>query len=117
VGGETLARVIQALRYGAAVAASGLTGGTAVSTTVYAFITRGVALLGVDSVRTPIERRREIWTRLATDLRPTHLDDLVAGEVSLPEVAGALSDILASRVRGRRVVRIDTTPAAAAPAS
>lgn len=117
VGGETLARVIQALRYGAAVAASGLTGGTAVSTTVYAFITRGVALLGVDSVRTPIERRREIWTRLATDLRPTHLDDLVAGEVSLPEVAGALSDILASRVRGRLLVRIDTTPAAAAPAS
>jgi len=69
----------------------------------------------VDSVRTPIERRRQIWTRLATDLRPTHLDDLVAGEVSLGEVAGALSDILASRVRGRLLVRIDT--AAAAPAS
>jgi acrylyl-CoA reductase (NADPH) len=106
VGGDTLARVIQNLGYGAAVAASGLTGGTALSTTVYAFITRGVALLGVDSVRTPMPRRREIWTRLATDLRPTHLDDLVAGEVALDEVAGALSDILASRVRGRLLVRV-----------
>ncbi|HLM96510.1 MAG TPA: acryloyl-CoA reductase [Acidimicrobiales bacterium] len=106
VGGETLGRVLQALRYGAAVAASGLTGGTALETTVYPFITRGVALLGVDSVRTPMERRREVWGRLATDLRPAHLEDVVAGEVPLEGVAGALSDILAARVRGRVLVRI-----------
>jgi len=109
VGGETLARVLQALRYGAAVAASGLTGGTALSTSVYPFITRNVALLGVDSVRTPIERRRQVWGRLATDLRPPHLEDLVAGEVPLEGVAGALADILAARVRGRLLVRIAAT--------
>jgi putative YhdH/YhfP family quinone oxidoreductase len=107
VGGETLARILQTLRYGAAVAASGLTGGTGLQTTVYSFITRGVALLGVDSVQTPIERRRAVWARLATDLRPAHLDDLVAGEVTLDGVAGALSDILASRVRGRLLVSLD----------
>jgi acrylyl-CoA reductase (NADPH) len=107
VGGDTLARVLQSLRYGAAVAASGLTGGTALETTVYAFIARGVALLGVDSVRTPIDRRRAVWARLATDLRPLHLDDLVAREVGLDSVAGALADILAARVRGRIVVRLD----------
>jgi acrylyl-CoA reductase (NADPH) len=107
VGGETLARIIQTLRYGAAVAASGLTGGTAVATTVYAFITRGVALLGVDSVQTPTARRREVWGRLATDLRPPHLDELIAAEVPLGEVGDALSDILASRVRGRLLVRVD----------
>jgi acrylyl-CoA reductase (NADPH) len=106
VGGETLARVLQSLRYGAAVAASGLTGGTDVHTTVYAFITRAVALLGVDSVRTPTARRREVWGRLATDLRPPHLDDLVADEVTLAGVSDALSDILASRVRGRLLVRV-----------
>ncbi len=109
VGGDTLARVIQSLRYGAAVAASGLTGGTDVHSTVYAFITRGVALLGVDSVRTPLERRRQVWGRLATDLRPAHLDDLVAGEVPLHDVAGALADILAARVRGRLLVRVDAS--------
>jgi acrylyl-CoA reductase (NADPH) len=106
VGGETLARVLQTLRYGAAVAASGLTGGTALATTVYPFITRNVALLGVDSVQTSPERRRRVWSRLATDLRPAHLDDLVAGEVSLDAVGGALADILASRVRGRLLVRV-----------
>lgn len=110
VGGETLARVLQSLRYGAAVAASGLTGGTELHSTVYSFITRGVALLGVDSVRTPTERRREVWGRLATDLRPSRLEDLVAREVPLGDVDGALADILAARVRGRVLVRIDAAP-------
>jgi acrylyl-CoA reductase (NADPH) len=107
VGGETLARILQTLRYGAAVAASGLTGGTALQTTVFSFITRGVALLGVDSVQTPTARRREVWARLATDLRPAHLDDLIAGEVPLTGVADALAEILAGRVRGRLLVRPD----------
>jgi acrylyl-CoA reductase (NADPH) len=107
VGGDTLARILQALRYGAAVAASGLTGGTALHSTVYPFITRGVALLGVDSVRTPLARRREVWARLASDLRPAHLESLVAGEVPLDRVASALSDILAARVRGRFLVRLE----------
>jgi acrylyl-CoA reductase (NADPH) len=110
VGGETLARVLQTLRYGAAVAASGLTGGSALQTTVFAFITRGVALLGVDSVQTPTPRRREVWARLATDLRPAHLDELIAGEVTLDELSGALGDILASKVRGRLLVRLDAEP-------
>jgi len=105
VGGETLSKIVRSLAYGAAVAASGLTGGTDVRSTVYPFITRGVALLGVDSVRTPIERRRAVWGRLAGDLRPAHLEQLVAGEVSLDEVAGALADILAAKVRGRLLVR------------
>ena len=105
VGGATLARVVRTLRYGAAVAASGLTGGVTLETTVYPFITRGVALLGVDSVRTPVERRRAIWSRLAGDLRPGHLDDIVAAEVPLDGVAGTLADVLAASVRGRVLVR------------
>ena len=105
VGGATLSQVLQSLRYGAAVAASGLTGGTTLDTTVYAFITRGVALLGVDSVRTPMDKRRAVWARLAGDLRPARLDDLIAGEVPLGGLPDALADILAARVRGRLLVR------------
>jgi acrylyl-CoA reductase (NADPH) len=109
VGGDTLGRILQSLRYGAAVAASGLTGGTDLHTTVYSFITRGVALLGVDSVRTPTSRRRDVWGRLATDLRPAHLEQLVAAEVTLDGVADALADILAARVRGRVLVHLGAT--------
>jgi acrylyl-CoA reductase (NADPH) len=106
VGGATLANVLRTLRYGAAVAASGLTGGSALETTVYPFITRQVALLGIDSVETPGDRRRAVWERLAGDLRPPDVDALVEEEVPLGEVAGALARILRGEVRGRVLVRV-----------
>ena len=105
VGGATLTKVLRALRYGAAVAASGLTGGVTLDTTVYPFITRAVALVGVDSVDTPDGRRRDVWARLGSELRPPDVDTLVAREVGLPALPQALEDILAARVRGRILVR------------
>jgi acrylyl-CoA reductase (NADPH) len=105
VGGATLARVLRSLRYGAAVAASGLTGGSALEATVYPFITRNVALLGVDSVHTPEARRRAVWARLGSELRPPDIDALVAREVTLAGVGDALDEILAAKVRGRILVR------------
>jgi acrylyl-CoA reductase (NADPH) len=106
VGGETLAHVVASLRYGAAVAASGNTGGVKLPTTVFPFILRGVALLGVDSVNCPIERRRMVWERLAGDLRPTTLDDLATDEVDFDGVQAALERILAGQAKGRTLVRV-----------
>jgi putative YhdH/YhfP family quinone oxidoreductase len=110
VGGTTLARILRTLRYGAAVAASGLTGGTALETTVYPFITRQVSLVGIDSVRTPAERRAAIWARLGGDMRPPDIELLVEDEVPLAEVRGALERILAGSVRGRVLVRVGAEP-------
>lgn len=106
VGGATLAYVLRTLRYGAAVAASGNTGGRELHTTVFPFILRGVDLIGIDSVNTPIDRRRAVWRRLATDLRPPHLEDSIAREVALDDVGAVLDDIRDGRVRGRVVVRV-----------
>ena len=106
VGGEPLARVLTSLRYGAAVAASGNTAGAGLATSVFPFILRGVALLGIDSVRCPIDRRREVWGRLATDLRPPRLDELATDEVTLDGVPAALDRILSGGARGRTLVRI-----------
>jgi NADPH:quinone reductase-like Zn-dependent oxidoreductase len=106
VGGDTLAHVVASLRYGAAVAASGNTGGTALPTSVFPFILRGVALLGIDSVRVPIERRTEVWQRLATDLRPARLEELATDEVDLDGVPAALERILSGGAQGRTLVRI-----------
>ena len=108
VGGTTLARILRTLRYGAAVAASGLTGGSALETTVFPFITRDVALLGVDAVATTAARRRAVWDTLAGDVRRFDLEALVAGEVTLDDLGPALDDVLAARVRGRILVRLDS---------
>jgi putative YhdH/YhfP family quinone oxidoreductase len=105
VGEATLPYVLRTLKRGAAVAASGNAGGAKLETTVFPFILRGVALLGMDSVPVPIARRREIWDRLATDLQPRELG-VHATEVGLDDLDGALDGILAGSARGRWVVRI-----------
>jgi len=105
VGGATLPYVLRTLKRGAAVAASGNAGGATLETTVFPFILRGVALLGMDSVLVPIARRRELWDRLATDLRPRELGRHVT-EVDLDELDGALDGILAGSARGRWLVRV-----------
>ena len=71
VGGPTLAAVLRTLRYGAAVAASGLTGGNALETTVFPFIVRDATLIGVDTVLTAIDERRRVWREMATAFPPT----------------------------------------------
>src|SRR4051812_12042976 len=106
VGGEVLAGVIRSLRYGGAVAACGNTGGAKLPATVLPFILRGVSLLGVDSVQTPIKERTETWRRLATDLRPPHLDDSLAHETDLDGLEDVLSKILRGEVSGRTVVAL-----------
>ncbi len=105
VGGATLPYVIRTLKIGGAVAASGNAGGPKLDTTVFPFILRGVALLGMDSVNMAIARRRHIWDRLATDLRPRALGEH-AQEVTLDTLEPALDGILAGAARGRWVVRI-----------
>jgi acrylyl-CoA reductase (NADPH) len=105
VGGATLPYVLRTLRTGGAVAASGNAGGARLETTVFPFILRGVALLGMDSVLVPIARRRELWDRLATDLRPRELGVHVT-EVELDELDEGLDGIMAGSARGRWLVRI-----------
>jgi acrylyl-CoA reductase (NADPH) len=105
VGGKTLADVLSTLRYGGAVAASGLTGGPALSTTVMPFILRGVSLLGMDSVQMPIGPRRTLWEKLGNSLRPQHLSD-ITNDVDISDVVGVLDEIHAGRYSGRAVVRV-----------
>ncbi len=105
VGSATLPYVLRTLRTGAAVASSGNASGPKLDTTVFPFILRGVALLGMDSAQMPIVRRRAIWGRLATDLRPRALGDRVS-EVTLDTLEDALDGILAGAARGRWLVRV-----------
>lgn len=106
VGGATTAYLIRTMKYGASIALSGLTGGNTFTTTVYPFILRNVNLLGIDSVYTPMDRRRRTWQRLATDLKPRGLLDSIAVETDLDGVPAVCADILQGKVRGRTLVRL-----------
>jgi len=105
VGAATLPYILRTLRRGAAVASCGNASGPALVTTVFPFILRGAAILGIDSAYLPIARRRRVWERLAGDLRPRALGERVT-EVTLDTLEPALDAIRAGEARGRWVVKI-----------
>ena len=106
VGGATTAYLVRTTKYGGSVAVSGLTGGSAVSTTVFPFILRGVNLLGIESVQTPMAARMRVWNRLGADLKPRSLMESIAVETDLDGLVEVAEQIRAGRVRGRTIVRI-----------
>jgi acrylyl-CoA reductase (NADPH) len=106
VGGDTLAGLLRSVVIGGSVASCGLAGGAALNTSVFPFILRGVNLLGIDSVRVPNHRRREIWARLARDL-PTNLLDGMIQVKPLTKVFELGEQILAGKVRGRTVIDVN----------
>ncbi|MDR6124007.1 acrylyl-CoA reductase (NADPH) [Bacillus sp. SLBN-46] len=106
VGGETLASILSKINYNGSVAVSGLTGGGSVPTTVFPFILRGINLLGIDSVYCPMDVRQELWNRMATDLKPSTLSEIVQKEITLGELPETLPTILKGQARGRIIVKM-----------
>ncbi|WP_344917022.1 zinc-binding dehydrogenase, partial [Azospirillum formosense] len=105
VGGQTLVNALSQTVWGGAIAACGLAGSSDLPGTVLPHILRSVALLGVDSVMAPPDRRDAAWTRLARDLDKDLLKTMyeVQPFEALPDLA---SRILAGRIRGRVVVDV-----------
>ena len=106
VGGEPLASVLSQIKYGGAVAVSGLTAGTSLPATVFPFILRGVNLLGIDSVNCPMDTRLKVWHRLATDFKLDHLEQLVQQEITIEELPDVLPTLLKGEARGRTIVKL-----------
>lgn len=105
-GSHTLVNVCASVRYGGAIAATGLAQGLDFPATVLPFVLRNLALYGVDSVYAPATRRREAWSRLARDLPVAKLE-AITQEVGLSEVIALAPQILDGRVRGRLVVDVN----------
>lgn len=103
VGGSTLSYLIRTMDHFGNIALCGLVGGYNFAGTVIPFLLRGVNLLGIDSVLCPMPYRQELWQRLATDLKPRHLEQ-IAQVISLADLPGAVADILQGKVKGRLLV-------------
>ena len=104
-GGRSLAYALSTTTYGGAVAASGLTAGAKLETTVMPFILRGVGLQGIDSVKLDIESRRALWARLGGEMRPKNLE-AIARDHKVKDVLGVLSSILDGTHSGRSVIEV-----------
>lgn len=106
VGGDTLARILRSLRYGASVAASGLVASAQVDTTVYPFITRGVSLLGIDAVEATKTTRDRVWAALGETAPLVNYAALTDREVGLDALPDALDDLRRGATRGRILVNL-----------
>ena len=105
VGSQTLVNTLAQIKYGGAVSACGLAQGMDLPGTVIPFIIRGVALIGIDSVMAPMDKRERAWERLSNDLDTAKLEEMIV-DASLEDIPNLAQEILAGKVRGRVVVNI-----------
>jgi acrylyl-CoA reductase (NADPH) len=110
VGGDMLAWLTRTVDFWGNIASIGQTGGGKLETTVMPFILRGINLLGINSAATLRPERLEVWSRIATDLKPRHLDRIVTRTISFDELPGAFAAYLEGHITGRTVVKIADGP-------
>lgn len=105
LGGDVLAWIASTMEQGGTIASIGLAASMKLNTTVAPFILRGVSLLGIDSgyIREPY--RRDVWQRLATDLRPPHLESM-SRKIAFEELPATFTEYVAGRAKGRVVVEL-----------
>lgn len=106
LGGDMLAWLTRTTNPWGNIASIGMASSFELKTTVMPFILRGVNLLGINSVLTPRQLRLDVWQRLASDLKPRHLDKIVTKTVAFDDLPGAFAAYLTGGVTGRAVVRI-----------
>lgn len=103
VGGVPLAELLKQIAPGGSVACCGLVAGPTVETTVMPFILRGINLLGVDSVEIPLDQKRQVWHKLATDWACPKTE-ASARDISRGELDGALKAFLKGESVGKIVL-------------
>ena len=105
LGGDFLAWITRSVKPWGNIASVGLASSPELRTTVMPFILRSVSMLGIN-MSVPRELRIELWNRLANDLKPCHLEEIVTQEISLLELPQAFDAFIAGEITGRTVVKI-----------
>ncbi|MFT5698778.1 MAG: acrylyl-CoA reductase (NADPH) [Desulforhopalus sp.] len=105
VGGDILAAAIKATKPLGVITCCGNVASPDLPLNVFPFILRGVSLVGIDSQNCPIEYRKEIWNRLASDWKLTNLEEL-SRQVLLEDLDVEIGFILSGKQRGRVVVNM-----------
>ena len=104
LGGEPLSLLTRTMQKDGVIASIGNAAGLSFATSVMPFILRGVRLIGVNSDNDP-ELRSRIWQRLASDLKPRHLDAI--GNVRpFGELPSLIDAVVEGRIRGRTVIAL-----------
>ena len=106
VGGEILATAIKSTNTRGVVTCCGNVASAELPINVYPFILRGVSLVGIDSQDSPMDQRKSIWDRIASDWKLDTLDQLTK-EITLNELDSNIELILQGKQKGRVLVNLE----------
>jgi len=106
VGGDILSGLTRVIKPWGNIASCGMAGGIDLRTTVMPFIIRGICLLGINSAACPYPIRRDLWQRLATDWKPSCLDEIVTHISALEGLPDSFERLIAGGGHGRTLVEI-----------
>ena len=106
IGGETLQTAVKSADHRGVVCTMGNVLSDKFSLTVYPFILRGVKLVGIDSASRPMNERKYIWSKIASDWKIDNYEQHIK-EVSLEELSGEIDLILQGKQKGRIIVNLE----------
>ena len=104
-GGHLLAWLLRTMAPNGTIACFGNAAGIELHTTVLPFILRGVRLLGVNADTEP-DYRRQVWARLAGDLKPRHLAAITTS-ITLDDLPRLFERMADGQTTGRYVGHFD----------
>ncbi len=105
VGGEGLHYILTRLDLWSSVASIGLADSEKLETTVFPMILRGANILGISSNNCPFSLRKEIWEKIAGELKPKNLTHMMSEEIGLEEIPQKAQEIIKGKHLGRTLVK------------
>ncbi len=105
VGGTVLENMVKSVQPYGAVCCCGNAASPKLQLTVFPFILRGVSLLGVSSQNYPMDKRLQLWQKLATDWKIEDTSKLYT-TISLDRLPNTIDNMLEGNIKGRFVVEL-----------
>ncbi|WP_020528665.1 YhdH/YhfP family quinone oxidoreductase [Flexithrix dorotheae] len=105
VGGVILENIIKSTDAIGVVTCCGNVASPKIDLTVFPFILRGVALIGIDSQNYPMKYRRKVWEKLAGEWKPVHLD-YACNEIKLEDLQPKIDLMLEGKLKGRTILKM-----------
>lgn len=106
VGGVILENMIKSVGAMGAITCCGNVASPKISLTVFPFILRGIALIGIDSQNYPMEYRELVWNKLSSAWKPAKLSDTYQ-EILLDQLSEKIKLILQGKLKRRIVLNME----------
>ncbi|SDS01837.1 putative quinone oxidoreductase, YhdH/YhfP family [Polaribacter sp. KT25b] len=106
VGGVILENIIKSVKPMGTITCCGNVASPKLDLTVFPFILRGITLIGIDSQNYPMIYREKVWDKLSTDYKTAKLTETCT-EINLDELKEKINLMLAGKLKGRTVIKMD----------